>query len=144
MKQLELHELKLHHVGIAVEKIEKARDRYELLGYVERTRIIHDPTQTAYVQFFNLPGADHYIELVAPDGPQSKLSNAITRKQPLNHLCFVTPDIAGTCSALDGQGWRLISEPTPAVAFDQRRIAWLASPDMLIVELVEQGPDGSL
>jgi len=137
-------DLKLHHVGVVVADIEKARQTYDLLGYMERTAIIHDPTQTAFVQFFQLKDADHYIELVAPDGPESKLSNASKKRQPLNHLCFSCPDIHATCEALRSRGWLLISAPTPAVAFDQRPIAWLANEAALLVELVERGPEGSL
>jgi len=137
-------QLDLHHVGVVVEKIEEKREAYGVLGYSERTGIIHDPLQTAYVQFFNLPGANHYLELVAPDGPESKLAKAIKRKQPLHHLCYVVNDILAACALLQAHGWWLVSEPTPAIAFDQRRIAWLASPDLLIIELVERGPEGSL
>ena len=137
-------QLDLHHVGIVVEEIVQKRESYTLLGYSERTGIIHDPAQTAYVQFFQLPDADHYLELVAPDGPESKLAKATRRKHPLNHLCYVVDDIVATCSFLEVQGWSLVSEPTPGVAFDGRRIAWMSSPDLLIIELVERGPKGSL
>lgn len=127
-----------------VENIPEKREAYTLLGYSARTGMIHDPAQTAYVQFFRLPGADHYLELVAPDGPESKLAKATTRRHPLNHLCYVVDDIVATCGLLEAHGWWLVSEPTPAIAFEGRRIAWLSSPDLLIVELVERGPAGSL
>jgi methylmalonyl-CoA/ethylmalonyl-CoA epimerase len=137
-------QLDLHHIGVAVEDIAEKREAYRVLGYIERTDIIHDPVQTAYVQFFQVPGADHYLELVAPDGPRSKLEKATKRKQPLHHLCYAVSDIFAACHLLQESGWWLVSEPTPAVAFDQRNIAWLASPDLLIIELVERGPAGSL
>jgi hypothetical protein len=38
----------------------------DVLEYRERTPVIHDPVQTAFVQFFSIPGSDHYIELVRP------------------------------------------------------------------------------
>ncbi|MBV9442579.1 MAG: VOC family protein [Acidobacteriaceae bacterium] len=136
--------LKLHHIGLCVDNIERHRPIYTAVGYAERTDVIHDPAQTAYVQFFLLSGADHYLELVAPDGPESKLARAVKKNQLLNHLCYAVSDVAETCRSLEKAGWRLISEPEPAVAFEGRSIAWIASPDMLIVELVEAGPPGSL
>jgi methylmalonyl-CoA/ethylmalonyl-CoA epimerase len=136
--------LKLHHIGIVVKQIDESRALYDFLGYQPHTPIIHDPIQTAYVQFLRLADADHYLELVAPDGPNSLLSAAASKKLPLNHLCYATPDIIRTCDSLESDNWRWLSEPTPSVAFDGRRIAWLMSPTRLIIELVEQGPPGSL
>lgn len=136
--------LRLHHVGIVVSDIAEKRSVYTLLGYTERTGIIHDPAQTAYVQFLQLGDSDVYIELVAPDGPESKLAKATARKHPLNHLCFAVDDIESACATLVGLEWMMISAPTPAVAFEGRKIAWVSSPDLLITELVESGSAGSL
>jgi len=136
--------LKLHHVGIVVTQIDESRALYEFLGYQPRTPIIHDPIQTAYVQFLRLADADHYIELVAPDGPNSLLSSAAAKRLPLNHLCYATPDILQTCNSLEADRWRLVSEPILSVAFAPRKIAWLINPTRLLIELVEQGPAGSL
>lgn len=113
-------------------------------GYVERTGVIHDPTQTAYVQFLHRPGETVYLELVAPDGPQSKLANALAKGTGLHHVCHSTPDIDAAVAHLRGQQMLLVLKPTPAVAFDGRRIAWLAGRDRLLLELVERGPEGSL
>ena len=40
-------------------------------GYEVRTPVIHDPLQTAFVQFLALPGDRVYLEFVSPDGPES-------------------------------------------------------------------------
>jgi methylmalonyl-CoA/ethylmalonyl-CoA epimerase len=135
----------LHHIGIVVKQIDESRGLYDLLGYEQCTPVIHDPVQTAYVQFFRLADADHSIELVAPDGPDSLLAAAAGKKLPLNHLCYATAEIHETCRVLESRDWRLISEPTPAVAFDRRKVAWLINPPTrLLIELVEQGVPGSL
>ena len=113
-------------------------------GYEERTGIIHDPTQTAYVQFLRRPGDTVLLELVAPDGPSSKLSAALQRGGGFHHVCHSTPDIDDACRALRSGGFFLIAAPVPAVAFEGRRIAWLLARDRSLVELVERGPEGSL
>jgi len=136
--------LKLHHIGVVVTQIDECRALYDFLGYQPHTPVIHDPIQTAYVQFLRLADADHYVELVAPDGPNSLLSAAAAKRLPLNHLCYATPDIIQTCNSLESDNWRLVSEPTPSVAFATRKIAWLISRTRLLIELVEQGPAGSL
>src|SRR5262249_46806044 len=102
------------------------------------------PRQTAYVQFLSIPGADHYLELVAPDGAASKLMKASRAGVPLNHLCYSTPGIEDALGKLAAAGALMVQDPVPAVAFGGRRIAWILSPDQMLTELVERGPPGTL
>jgi len=137
--------LRLHHVGLVVRTIEEFRAFYvDVLQYRERTPVIHDPVQTAFVQFFLIPGSDHYIELVAPDSETSKLREASRKGKPLNHLCYSCENITRMVSFMKGSGCFVIQDPVPAAAFDKRFIAWLMTPDGLLIELVERGPEGSL
>ena len=137
--------VRLHHVGIVVPDMAQACASYVgRFGFEVLSDVIHDPLQTAYVQFLRMPGDSTYVELVAPDGPASTLANALKKGGGLNHLCYVTPDLAGSIAAMTAEGMRLIRTPTPAVAFGGRQIAWLLGRDLALVELVEQGPPGSL
>jgi methylmalonyl-CoA/ethylmalonyl-CoA epimerase len=138
-------DLRLHHIGLVVRQIEEFRTFYvDVLQYRERTPVIHDPGQTAFVQFFSIPGADHYLELVAPDSESSKLREASRKGKALNHLCYSCGNIAPMLSFLKESACFVIQNPVPAVAFDGRFIAWLMTPDGLLIELVESGPEGSL
>ena len=83
--------LTLHHVGYAVKEIAPAAEMYvRCLGYHVMTNVIHDPLQTAMLQFLRLPGDAAYLELVAPDGPESKLARTVQRRGGLHHLCFAS------------------------------------------------------
>lgn len=138
-------DLRLHHIGIVVRGIDEFRSFYvDLLQYRERTPVIHDPIQTAFVQFFSIQGADHYIELVAPDSESSKLQEACRKGKTLNHLCYSCGNIAAMVSFMKDSGCFVIQKPVPAVAFDGRLIAWLMSKDGLLIEIVERGLEGSL
>lgn len=138
-------DLILHHVGIVTRNIEEAAASYvKSIGYERATEIIHDPVQTAYVQFLRLPGQAVYLELVSPDGPKSKLTRAAEKGGGLNHLCYSTMDIETECDRMRTSGFLLISRPTSAVAFGGRRIAWLMGKEGALFELVERGPEGSL
>ena len=138
-------DLKLHHIGVVAREIEEQRAFYvQSLGYRPVTEVIHDPLQTAYVQFLSIPGADHFLELVAPDGPGSKLTKASRAGVPLNHLCYSTAEIEETLRELGAAGALIVQDPVPAVAFKGRRIAWILSPDQLLTELVERGAPGNL
>jgi methylmalonyl-CoA/ethylmalonyl-CoA epimerase len=138
-------DLRLHHIGLVVRAIEESRAFYlDVLQYKECTPIIHDPVQTAFVQFFSIPDSDHYVELVAPDSETSKLRKASRKGKPLNHLCYSCENIGHMVSWLKHSGCFVIQDPVPAVAFSGLFIAWLMAADGLLIELVERGPEGSL
>jgi methylmalonyl-CoA/ethylmalonyl-CoA epimerase len=138
-------QVRLHHVGILVNDVATAAAAYMgRFGYEARTGIIHDPVQTAFVQFLQLPDESSFLELVAPDGPQSKLANALSKGGGTNHVCYATNQIEQLCDRLRGQGMFLIQPPVPAVAFQGRRIAWLTGRDRALTELAEEGPVGQL
>jgi methylmalonyl-CoA/ethylmalonyl-CoA epimerase len=131
-------DLNLHHIGIAVKDIAQATADYQRrLGCELEGGVIHDPVQTAFIQFLRLRGDTVLIELVAPDGPQSKLMNAVSKGGGLNHVCHSTADIESTCQSLRDEGMVILLDPTPAVGFGGRRIAWLFGEDRVLTELVE-------
>jgi methylmalonyl-CoA/ethylmalonyl-CoA epimerase len=135
--------LALHHVGFAVAAIELTTRSYVTrYGYAIRTPVIHDPLQTAFVQFLALPGDHVYLELVSPDGPESRLSSAVRRGGGLNHLCYVADDLEKVAEWLVQSEMMQISPPQSAVAFGGRRICWLVGEDMLPIELVERSASG--
>jgi methylmalonyl-CoA/ethylmalonyl-CoA epimerase len=129
--------MRLHHVGQAVREIDAAL-LVERFGYVVETPVIHDPAQTALVQFLRLPGETSYLELVAPDGEGSKLAAVVRRGGGLHHLCYTAGALELEIARLEAEGLRLISEPKAAVAFVGRRICWLIGLDQVLVELVER------
>ncbi len=133
--------LQFHHVGHVVKEISAATETYVArFGYRIATPVIHDPVQTAHVQFLQLAGDPSYLEFVAPDGPDSKLAGAVKRGGALNHLCYTTDHLEAAVTHLEQQGMRLISELSPGTAFHQRRLCWLLS-GMVPVELVERRSD---
>jgi len=132
-------DLRLHHIGIAVKDISEATEDHERrLGCERVGGVVHDPVQTAFIQFLRFPGDSVLIELVAPDGPESKLRNAVRKGGGLNHLCHSTEDIESACRSLRQAGMIIIHEPTPAAAFGGRRIAWLMGADHVLTELLER------
>jgi methylmalonyl-CoA/ethylmalonyl-CoA epimerase len=135
-------DLRLHHIGVAVRDIAQAtEDHRRRFGCEPVGGLVHDPVQTAMIQFLRFPGQSVLLELVAPDGPESKLRNAVEKGGGLNHLCHSTDDIESACRSLRQAGMVIIHKPTPAVAFGGRRIAWLTSQDHLLIELVERADD---
>ena len=93
------------------------------------------------MQFPALQDNDVYLELVTPDGPDSKLTGAVKRGAALNHLCYITSDLGSAIAHMEEQGMRLISDLHPGVAFAGRQICWLLGDDMVPIELLEQFTD---
>lgn len=131
--------LVLHHIGYAVRDIAVTAERYcRIFGYAVESPILHDPLQTALVQFLRLPGSHSWLELVAPDGPQSKLANSVQKRGGLHHLCYTCGPLQPAIQRLEESGLVLFSPPAPAVAFDGRLICWLMTEDFSLIELVER------
>lgn len=129
----------LHHVGYAVRDLAAAAAMYAgSFGYRVATEAIHDPLQTAHVRFLRLPEDRTWLELVAPDGPASKLAKTVARRGGLHHLCYASGPLEESLEHLAAHGLLLFSQPKPAVAFAGRRICWLMGEDGLLVELVER------
>ena len=142
---LSLPILALHHVGVVVEDINRAREEYvSSFGYQVCTGVVADPVQTAYVQFLRLPGDAVFLELVTPDGPGSKLANALRTGRRLNHLCFATAQLEAACASLRAKGLFPLQRPVAAAAFAGRRIAWFLGKDRVPIELVERGIPGEI
>ncbi len=131
--------LQFHHVGYVIKEIAPVAQTYvDRFGYQFMTPEIHDPVQTARVQFLQLAGDRTYLEFVAPDGPESKLMDAVQRRGALNHLCYTAGKLEDAVRHMEEQGMRLISELAPGVAFGGRRICWLLGEDRVPIELVER------
>lgn len=129
----------LHHIGHAVKTIAEVAEVYvRRFGYEVRTPVIHDPLQTALVQFLCLPEERVYLEFVSPDGPESLLANAVRKGGGLNHLCYAVDNLESAAEWLVEDGMMLISPPQAAVALAGRRICWLLGEDRVPIELVER------
>jgi methylmalonyl-CoA/ethylmalonyl-CoA epimerase len=98
----------LHHVGIAVPRIEEALSFFrDTLGLTaEPTRLIVD--QGVRVAFL---GDKHQrIELLEPIGHESGVAKFVAeRGRPtLHHVCFVVDDLAGSLVRIERDGVELI------------------------------------
>jgi len=132
----------IHHIGILVRDIGVSAADYEArFGYRLLSDIVHDPQQTARVAFLGRPEDEMLLELITPDGPNSKLANALKNKGGgLHHFCFQVDDINLGLEQLRRKKMRVLCEPVEASAFDQRKIAWLMGLDGVPVELLESPP----
>lgn len=120
-------EAEFEHIGLAVGKIEDVS---------AALKPIVDPIQKVKIAFLNLNGIK--IELVAPNAEDSPVNGILEKKQTLYHLCYKVPDINVAIQEGKKSGFHCIATPVPAVAFDNKRIAWLYNRFFGLVEIVEK------
>jgi methylmalonyl-CoA/ethylmalonyl-CoA epimerase len=116
-----------HHVGYAVKSIAGiAKEFAAALGAEWNGEIIYDPLQEAKVtfMFWGSPQRPAF-ELVEPAGDNSPLHRFLAKGGGLHHVCYEV-------DFLD------VKQPLPAVAFGGRRIAWVYTPQKLLVEYLER------
>ncbi len=101
------------------------------------TDIIVDPLQRARVLFLQTsPAETAQIELVEPDGEDSPVQRFLARGGGLNHLCYEVDDLNGALDEMRRRRCVVVSKPKPAVAFNGRPVAWVMTPEWLLIELL--------
>jgi methylmalonyl-CoA epimerase len=103
----------LDHIGIAVESLAKGVELYQALG-LELDGVEEVPEQGVKVGFLPV-GGQARLELLEPTGPSSPIAKHLERRGPgLHHLCLRVEDIRTAMAALDGRGYRLLTDsPQP-------------------------------
>ena len=102
-------------------------------------QVIHDPLQRVRVAFF-YPAAEGNptFELVEPADKTSPVSGFLANGGGFHHVCYEIADLESALRSARKIGFVVVSRPTPAVAFDGRRIAWICSKTRLLMELLER------
>jgi methylmalonyl-CoA/ethylmalonyl-CoA epimerase len=100
--------MKLDHIGIAVESIERSLIFYESIGIeLAKTEVVADQK----VRVAILPVGETRIELLEtldPDGPVGKF--LAKKGQGLHHIAVRVENISGTIDKLTAQGIELIDK----------------------------------
>jgi methylmalonyl-CoA/ethylmalonyl-CoA epimerase len=135
-----LHPFSFQHLGVAVQSLEQALPVYEsLFGYKLISGPFSDPIQRVSVCFLQTaqPGGIT-IELVEPLGDQSPIRKTLQNGGGAYHMCYEVADLDQSLQRIVEQGCVMVSRPAPAVAFENRRIAWFYTPTRQLIELVEK------
>ena len=132
--------LRFHHVGYVVRSIREAAPGFTgSLALEWDGRVIHDPQQTVCVSFFHPRTAGiPAIELVEPAGSGSAVQQFLERGGGLHHVCFEVDSLDRQLERTRANRDVIVRAPTPAVAFEGRRIAWVYTKNKLLVEYLEK------
>lgn len=132
-------DLKFNHVGLVVKDIEKSAKFYEnILNMKRTTGVIYDPEQKVNLLFLkdqNVEGLTY--ELIQPVYEDSPSAQWLKKGNTLQHFCYEVEDIQKGIEYFTDNGGYLFVEPVPAVAFNNKLIAFLLTKEKLIIELLE-------
>ena len=129
--------MKIDHIGYAVKRIDRAITAFQKLGY-EFESVIDDTDRNVKLAFGSKDG--YRIELVAPldkklESPVDQyLSNAVGTPY---HICYKSESLEAEIEELKAQGYKVVIEPRPAVAFDGRRVVFMMNIGFGLMEIVE-------
>ncbi len=139
-------ELRFDHLGVVVPDIAAGRAFLErALGVTHWTALIEDPALGVTVQFGTSATAGNShgpaYELIAPLGDASPIATALRAgKNILNHLAYLTADIALSEAQLRAEGCHATGPAQAAIAYGGRPVQFFVSPLRFIIELIES-PD---
>lgn len=105
----------IHHLGVAVDDLDAAVDRYALLfgATVEHRAAVLDQG----VEACSLRVGDGRVELLRPLGDDTPVGRFLASRGPgMHHVAYAVDDVAAELSRLAAAGVRLIDErPRPGL-----------------------------
>lgn len=131
-----LPDFKFHHIGIAVWDIEETALYYVDAGYMKAETVI-DEIQNVKICFLtkeNMP----MLELLAPVDENSPV-NRILNKMGVSpyHCCYLVDDMEDAVYRLKKKKFVPLIKPVEACAIDGKRVCFLFSKTVGLIELVE-------
>lgn len=136
---MNITDLKLHHIGIAVADIARAAEELRGNGFL-CGETVFDPLQNVNICFAEKPD-EIPLELVEPAGENSPVSELLEKNggnAEAYHVCYAVPDIEAAIRDLRSQSWLLVKSPVSAVACGNAKVAFLFSKDAGQIELLEK------
>jgi methylmalonyl-CoA/ethylmalonyl-CoA epimerase len=130
---------RLHHIGFVVTSIDASAQGFmRCLGASWTGEIFEDPHQKVKVAFLTVAPGEAQVELVEPNATDAPVNKFLAEKGPgLHHLCYEVGDLEMTLAEMRRKGALIAKPPKPATAFGGRRIAWVLTPEKLLVEMLE-------
>ena len=128
--------LEFHHIGVLVDDIPAALESYAGLFGSDVTDGPYDiRSQGVRVCFLKMDQG--HLEFVEAIGESSILDGMKKRKVKYYHVGYLTADVEAAIDSLSERGYKHVST-FESEAFEDRTCAFLFSPEMHLVELIEK------
>ena len=129
----------IDHVGIAVDDLDVAVERYRRLLGVEPVH--RERVEDQGVEEVLFAAGSSYVQLLGSLGPQTPVGRSLLTRGPgLHHLAYRVADIEAALEHLRAEGARLIDEaPRPGSRGTSIAFVHPRSMEGVLVELVQEG-----
>ena len=128
--------LLFHHIGCLTGDLESSLETYiNTLGFKKASETFLVSDQQVKVCFIETAPAT-YLELVEPQGENAALRKILKSRNPYYHTGFLAKGISDVIRQLESEGFYLVNRFF-SEAFDNRECAFLYSPEMHLIELIE-------
>ncbi|CAZ95716.1 methylmalonyl-CoA epimerase [Zobellia galactanivorans] len=129
---------KIEHIGIAVNDLEAANERFGKLLGQDHYKVEEVPSEGVRTSFFKT--GDSKIELLEATDPEGPIARFLSRKgEGVHHIAFAVDDIEKEMERLRGEGFVLINEK-PKKGADNKLVAFLhpKSSNGVLIELCQE------
>lgn len=129
--------MKIHHIGYAVNDIDKAIEEFIKLGYTKKTDKTTDEKRNVIIAFVSNGG--YSVELIAPLNDKSPIANILKKNgcTPY-HICYETDDIESEIKNLKALGYVILQSALAARAIEDRDVAFLFKRETGLIEIVQK------
>ena len=123
-----------HHIGFLTKNIKKTLKDFLPLKYKSISRIINDKKFRVKILF--IKNGNNTIELVNPYKTNFGLNKLIKKENYSYHFAYVTKSFERDMNRLRKK-FKLIVNPTPALAFKGKKVCFLKMKNNFIIELIQ-------
>ena len=126
--------MKFHHIGYLVNNFNSAFKNFKKCNYKKKKSIIIDNNLKVKIQF--LVNGNNLIELVKPHKNNIGLLSLLKKKNYAYHFAYKVKNLDKTLVRLK-KNFKIIVNPVPAKAFNDKKVAFLKMKNDFIIELIQ-------
>ena len=126
--------MKFHHIGFLTKNLKKSQKDFSLLKYKSTGKIINDKKFKVKILF--IKKGNNTIELVNPYKVNFGLNKMIKKENYSYHFAYITKSFEKDIKKFKRK-FKLIVNPTPAVAFKGKKVCFFKMKNSFIIELIQ-------
>ena len=129
--------IKINHIAIVVEDIEKALAVYRDAIGLPLDHVTEEPAEQVRVAFLPTPNGE--IELIQPTSPDSGVGKFLAKRgEGLHHICLEVESVEAAVQQLKSRGLEILGEPRVNKRGDKYVFMHPKSAHGVLVELYER------
>lgn len=125
-----------HHIGCVTENMESSIAIYKQMGFQNISEVFFIQSQQVKVCFIETAN-NFFLELVEVLPSNVSLNKILKSKNPYYHVGYLVEDISASIAQLQNIDFYLVNQFS-SEAFQGKQCAFLYSPEMHLIELIEK------